>query len=54
MLIYAGQNECGNWVWGIEPNDPNYTHIKAIQYVPKTIKDIESEYNLRIRIEHEH
>jgi len=52
MIVYAGQEiTTNNWFTHIEPNDPRFYNIKTIEYTPKTIPEIESEYNLTITIE---
>ena len=50
-IIYAGQEiTTNNWVTHIDPTDPKYHNIKEIKYQPKTIQEIEEEYNLSITI----
>jgi hypothetical protein len=49
-VIYAGQDSNGNWVWGIDENDAKYTSIRPIHYNPKSIKDIEDQYNIKVNV----
>jgi hypothetical protein len=51
MIVYAGQNKDGNWVWMIDPSDPTYHNIKTIEWKPKTIEQIEQEYGLKVSVE---
>jgi hypothetical protein len=52
MIVYAGQEKTtNNWFTHIDPTDERFYNIKEIQYHPKTIHQIEEEYNLTITIE---
>ena len=52
MIVYAGQDKTNdNWVWCIEPTDDRFYNIKTIEWQPKTIEDIEREYNIRIEVQ---
>lgn len=52
MIIYAGQEKTtNNWYTHIEPTDPRFYNIKTINHTPKTLKEIEEEYNIGIVIE---
>ena len=52
IIIYAGQEKTtNNWFTHIDPTDAKFYNIKTIEYRPKTILQIEEEYNIRIVIE---
>ena len=52
VTIYAGQEKTtNNWFTHIDPTDERFHNIKIIQHRPKTILQIEEEYNIRIVIE---
>ena len=52
IIIYAGQEKTtNNWFTHIDPTDKRFHNIKEIKHRPKTILQIEEEYNLRIVIE---
>jgi hypothetical protein len=49
MIIYAGKEKTtDNWFTHIEPDDERFYNIKAIEYTPKTIEDIENDYGVKI------
>ena len=51
MIIHAGQEKTtNNWYTHIEPTDKRFYNIKTIEYTPKTIEDIEEEYNISIKV----
>lgn len=50
--IYAGQEKTtNNWFTHIDPSDERFYNIKTIEYKPKSLEDIEKEYNLKIVVE---
>lgn len=52
MIVYAGQEvTTNNWFTHIDPTDERFYNIKEINYTPKTLSDIESEYNIKVEIE---
>jgi hypothetical protein len=52
ITIYAGQDKTNdNWFTHIEPTGDRFYNIKTIHYVPKTIEDIEKEYDIKVVIE---
>jgi len=49
MIIYAGQEvTTNNWFTHIDPTDERFYNVKAVEYTPKTIEEIEKEYNISI------
>lgn len=49
-VIYTGKDSNDNWVWGIDKNDAKYTDIRPIHYNPKSIKDIEDQYKIKVNV----
>ena len=52
MLIHAGQEvSTNNWFTHIDPSDDRFYNIKTIEYKPKSLEDIEREYNIKVVVE---
>lgn len=52
MLIYSGQEvTTNNWFNLINPDDPRFYNIKVTEYTPKSLEQIESDYNIQIVID---
>ena len=52
MIIHAGQDKNNNnWVTHIDPSDDRFYNIRTIEWQPKSIEDIEREYNIRIEVQ---
>ena len=52
MIIYAGQDKNNNnWFTHIDPSDDRFYNIKTIEWQPKTLEDIEREYNIKVVVE---
>jgi hypothetical protein len=50
--IYAGQEvSTNNWFTHIDPSDDRFYNIKTIEYNPKSLEDIEREYNIKVIVE---
>jgi hypothetical protein len=52
MIIHAGQEvSTNNWFTHIDPSDDRFYNIKTIEWQPKSIEDIEREYNIKIEVQ---
>ena len=52
MIIYAGQEvSTNNWFTHIDPTDERFYNTKTVEYTPKTIEEIENEYNIKVVVE---
>jgi hypothetical protein len=52
MIVYAGQDKNNNnWFTHIDLSDDRFYNIKTIEWQPKTLEDIEREYNIKVVVE---